>query len=200
MELSEERLERISDLIYEAGMLSQTPRTGWAFLGSHAESVAEHSFRCAVLGYVLARLAHCDASKVVLLCLFHDLHEARTGDLNYVYHRYAKLHEREALEDALEGTGMEEILTLFETFCAKESLEARLANDADQLDLIANLACELKKGNEFARDWLESALARLTTEQAREVAEALLKTDPNHWWYGRVEKSYWIHHHSPEGA
>ena len=38
--------------LYEVGMLKKTPRTGYRFLGSGEESVAEHSFRTAVIGYV----------------------------------------------------------------------------------------------------------------------------------------------------
>ena len=32
---------------------------------------------------------------------------------------------------------------------------------------------------------------------ARELAEAILRTDPNRWWYGQVEKDWWIHHQDP---
>ncbi|MBQ7584973.1 MAG: HD domain-containing protein [Desulfovibrionaceae bacterium] len=176
-------------------MLKSTPRTGWAFLGSNQENVAEHSYRTAVIAYILARLAEIDPAKVVFLALFHDLHEARTGDFNYVYHRYNKTKAKEALSHATEGTGLAyEILDFYEEFSKAESKEALLANDADQLDLIANLAKELAKGNSFAREWLDSALPRLKTKEAQDLATALLKVDPNNWWYGEVEKSFWIHH------
>ena len=35
-------------------MLKRTPRTGWQFLGSGAESVSDHVFRTAIIAYVLA--------------------------------------------------------------------------------------------------------------------------------------------------
>ena len=88
LSLTPETLERLADFCNEAGMLRHTPRSGYAFLGSGRESVAEHSYRTTVLGYMLARMAGLDPSRVVMLCLFHDLHEARTGDFNYVNHRY----------------------------------------------------------------------------------------------------------------
>ena len=37
-------------------MLKKTPRTGYQFLGTGKESVAEHSFRTAIIGYVLASI------------------------------------------------------------------------------------------------------------------------------------------------
>lgn len=188
-----ERRARLADLFHEAGMLRHTPRSGYAFLGSGNESVAEHSYRMSVIGFALARLADADAGRVLQLCLFHDLHEARTGDFNYVNHRYNSSRAREALADAVDGTGLEaDILGALDEFEARETLEARLARDADQLDLICNLKAELDKGNAFAAQWLESAVQRLQTPWARELAEELLAADHNRWWYGRVDRQWWV--------
>ncbi|MCR4666148.1 MAG: HD domain-containing protein [Desulfovibrio sp.] len=176
-------------------MLRNTPRTGWAFLGTNKESVAEHSFRTCVIAYVLAKMAGEDPGAVVQCCLFHDLHEARTGDFNYVYHRYDTSKAREALSDATEGTGFaEEVLAFFDAFNEKKTRIALLANDADQIDLIANLVHELSKGNAFARDWLDSAIPRIETTEGKKLCDAILHTDPNHWWYDQVPKDWWIHH------
>lgn len=192
-------LSRLADLCNEAGMLRHIPRSGYAFLGSGKENVAEHSWRTSVLGHILARMAGADAARVVFLCLFHDLHEARTGDLNYVNHRYDTCRARDALQDATVGTGIEqEILEGWDEMESALSVEAALARDADQLDLICNLNVELHKGNTFAREWLDSALKRLRTPQGRDLAESILRTDPNRWWYGQVEKDWWIHHCDPE--
>ena len=109
------QLMRMADFFNEAGMLRHTPRSGYAFLGSGAENVAEHSFRTAVMGYALARMAGADAARTTLLCLFHDLHEARTGDFNYVNHRYNTCRAKEALDDAVCGTGLEEDMDGFWT-------------------------------------------------------------------------------------
>ncbi len=51
------RMTRLADFLFEVGMLKRTPRTGFQFLGSHRENVAEHGFRTAVIGYILAELA-----------------------------------------------------------------------------------------------------------------------------------------------
>ena len=42
---------------------------------------------------------------MVLLCLFHDIPEARTGDLNYVNKKYVKVAERKAVEDLAGANG-----------------------------------------------------------------------------------------------
>ena len=193
MKTTQNQFERLADLLYEIGMLRHIPRSGYAFLGTGQENVAEHSYRVAMIGYILARLSGTDPARVTLLCLFHDLHETRTGDFNYVNQRYNECRARKALEDALEGTGISnEVLAFFDEFEASRNLEADLARDADQLDLICNLATELAKGNTFAAEWIESALQRLRTSTARELAENVLRTDPNRWWYGRVDKNWWV--------
>lgn len=46
----QKRLERLADFFNEVGMLRHTPRTGYAFLGSGKENVAEHSYRVSVMG------------------------------------------------------------------------------------------------------------------------------------------------------
>lgn len=191
--LTPERRGRLADFIQECGMLRHTPRSGYAFLGSGRESVAEHSYRTTVIGYVLARLAGASVEEVMRLCLFHDLHEARTGDFNYVNHRYNTSRAREALEDAVAGTGLEDdILSGFQAFEDRESLEARLARDADQLDLMANLRAEQDRGNAFAVQWLENAVQRLRTPWGQELGRELMRTDSNRWWYERVESRWWV--------
>ena len=192
-EFTTARLERLADFFNEVGMLRHTPRTGYAFLGSGKENVAEHSYRVSVMGYVLARMCGLDPARVTFLCLFHDLHEARTGDFNYVNHRYDQCQARRALEDCVDGTGLEaDVLPLWDELEEESSREALLAHDADQLDLICNLKAELDKGNAFASQWLESAVKRLRSPEARELAEVVLRTDHNRWWYGRVEKDWWV--------
>ncbi len=187
------RLDRIVDFFNEVGMLRHTPRSGYAFLGSGRESVAEHSYRVSVMGYVLARLSNADPARVTFLCLFHDVHEARTGDLNYMNQRYVSCRARDALKDCLDGTGLEEdILPLWDELEEAAGREAALAHDTDQLDLICNLKEELDKGNAFAADWLGSAVKRLRSPAARQIAELVLRTDHNRWWYGRVDPQWWV--------
>lgn len=193
MVLNSSVYERLADLCHEVGFLRRIQRTGYAFLGSGKENVAEHSYRMSIIGYILANMANANASHVVLLCLFHDLHEVRTGDFNYVNHRYNSCDARKALIDATNGSGLSEnILSLFDEFEAKESLEAKLARDADQLDLIGNLQVEMEMGNGFAKDWIDSALQRLVTEQGKTLAENMLLRNVNDFWYRQIPKSWWI--------
>jgi putative hydrolase of HD superfamily len=189
------RLQRIVDFFHEAGMLRFTPRTGYQFLGSGKENVAEHSFRAAVIGWTLARMAGADAPRTALLCLFHDLHEARTGDFNYVNRIYNTTLPRKALEDALFGTGLaEDVLSLWDELENAACPEARLARDADSLDLLLNLKRELDLGNKSAAAWMAGALERLRTPEGQELARIIVETDHNAWWFQGPDASWWKQH------
>ncbi len=184
--------ERLVDFIYEIGMLRHTPRSGYPFLGTGSENVAEHSHRVAVLGYVLAQKVGADVPRTVFMCLFHDVPEARTGDFNYVNKLYNKTDPRLALTHATEGTGMQhQLLGYWDELEENASLEAKLAHDADQLDLIFNLKRELENGNAFAQKWLESAVKRLHTDVGREFAHVAIHTPSHNWWFNGPDASWW---------
>ncbi len=79
-------MKDIVNFLFEIGILSKTPRSGFHFLGSGQQSVSEHLLRTAYIGYSLASLSeNVDVSKVLKMCLFHDLTEARISDLNYIH-------------------------------------------------------------------------------------------------------------------
>ena len=188
------RMKRIANFLFEAGMLKRTPRTGFQFLGSGAESVAEHIFRTVCIGYVLGRMTEkADTDRVIKMCLFHDLPEARTGDLNYVNKKYVKADETKAVDD-LAGTlpfggEMKELIL---EFLRGETLEARLAGDADQLEMILALKEHKDLGNKYADEWLDFAVRRLRTDMARELAETILSTDSSLWWFSD-RSDWWVH-------
>jgi putative hydrolase of HD superfamily len=190
--MDRDRLTRLADFLFEVGMLRKTPRTGYQFLGSGSESVAEHSFRTAVLGFILADLAGADSARTVMLCLFHDVHEARTGDFNYVNKMYNKTDGGQALRDALRGTGLTQpVLEFWDELESAQSLEANLAQDADQIEFMANLKEEQDLGNPYAAKWLQSAVLRLRTEEGRRLAETILSTDHTDWWFKGPDASWW---------
>jgi len=186
-------MKRLAQFLFEAGMLKRTPRTGYQFLGSGGESVADHTFRTAIIGYALAsREPEADAGRVVLMCLFHDLPETRTGDHNYMNKKYVTKDEAKALEDQLRGLPFAaEITDLMEEFNRSRSLEARLARDADQLDLILELKEQWDLGNPNAREWLTFALKRLMTANAKGLAQEIMGTHSSHWWFDK-KSEWWV--------
>ena len=182
----------IADFLFEVGFLHKTPRSGYRFLGSGNESVSEHSFRATVIAFVLGRLEpEADTQKLLMLALFHDLPEARTGDLNYVYKQYVTALSDKATDDMVRDLPFgEEIKEFIEEYERGESLEARLAHDADQLDLLLTLKMELDMGNRYAQDWIPNLLKRLQTTHGKELAQRILERDHKDWWF-RGHDHWW---------
>ncbi|WP_245802406.1 HD domain-containing protein [Desulfacinum hydrothermale] len=178
-------LSALADFFFEVGMLKKTPRSGFQFLGTGRESVADHSFRVAVIGFCLARLVdHPDPFRVVCLCLFHDLPEARTGDMNYVNKQYVQVDERKATAHLAAALPFgDELEALLDEYRSRQTEASRLAHDADQLDLILELKQQKDLGNTYAQEWMRYALERLHTDMGRKLAEQILKTDWTAWWF-----------------
>ena len=186
-------MKELIKFLFEVGMLKRTPRTGYQFLGSGKESVAEHSFRMTIIGYLLSlQEPKADSMKTTLMCLFHDLHEARTGDQNYVNKRYVQIEEDKAVQDLSRGLPFhDEILSLTREFRSGTSSEACISRDADQLDLILSLKEQQDLGNPYAREWLHYAVKRLQTGSARKMAQEILETDSTEWWFEK-ETEWWV--------
>jgi len=185
--------KNIVNFFFELGMLKKTPRSGFQFLGSGRESVADHSFRVTMIGYTLTQLIqYSDPFRVVCLCLFHDIPEARTGDLNYVNKQYVRVDEKGAISDLAASLpfGADFKAALAE-YRQGETLAAKLAHDADQLDLILELKEQSDLGNNYAPQWIHFALKRLKTDVAKKVADEILQTDSSSWWFDGHD--HWWH-------
>jgi len=184
-------MDRMADFLFEVGMLNKTPRTGYQFLGSGKESVAEHILRTLFVGYTLCKMDNTlDENRVLKMCLFHDLPEARTGDMNYVNKKYVDVDEEKAVRELTEGISFgNEIKEAIDEFNKKETREAKIAMDADQLALILQLKEYGDLGNKYAEEWINYALKRLNTTTAKELSAKILGTDFSHWWF--KEKSDW---------
>lgn len=183
-------IEQTAEFIYERGILSKTPRSGLWFLGTGSQSVAEHTLRTAFIGYALGSLTpKANKTKVLLMCLLHDIGEGRTSDLNYVHQKYGKLAEAKAISDIAESIPFgKEIKKLFDEFEEKKTLEAKLAKDADQLEWLATLREEEVKGNTKAKSWQKSAYQRLKMPLARKIGKQLIATHPDTWWFSEKDK------------
>lgn len=79
-----------------AEKLKCNTRHSYTSSGRH-ESVAEHSFRLALMAYMVSdEVPETDTDKVIRMCLIHDLGEAITGDIP----SFEKTDSDEAAEDS----------------------------------------------------------------------------------------------------
>jgi 5'-deoxynucleotidase YfbR-like HD superfamily hydrolase len=117
------------------------------------------------------------------MCLVHDLPEAKTGDLNYVQKKYVTADENKAVEDITRDLPFGQSLAdLLYEFNSGQSVEAKLARDADQLALILDLKALSDIGYNPPKKWLPFALKRLETKTGQDLAESIMKTEWDAWW------------------
>lgn len=186
-------MKALVNFLFETEMLRKTPRSGFQFLGSGSESVAEHVLSTIFIGYTLCKTEPlADEGKVLKLCLLHDLLEARTGDMNYVNKKYMTADEGKALAELTAPLFFgAEIRTLLAEFKEMKTLESRLAHDADQLALIFQLKELGDLGNKYSGEWIAFARKRLVTEPGIRMAEGVLETDWTEWWF-QDKSDWWI--------
>ena len=179
-------LAGIATFLFEAGHLKNLPRSGWLLLGiSQPETVAEHSFRVGLVGIALAAMEGADPGRTAALCLMHDVHESRIGDVPSVGRAYVTTAVPEAVT-AHQTSGMpNEIAKVFQKMTteyeATETLESKVAHDADKIETLLQASEYVARGYS-AEAWQDTSIQALRTESAKQLAQAITKSDPRGWW------------------
>lgn len=184
-----------ADYLNEVGMLNRVPRSDLPFLGSGEQSVAEHAHRMLHVAFVLARMSNekVDEMQLMRLALFHDLPEARSGDHNFVYRKYVTEDLGEVLEDGIrEWPYGDEIAAYIREYEADETIEARLAKDADQLELLLVLKEQADLGKPHIDAWITPLLSRLKTGVGKQLAQEILTTRWDNWWFSKKDDPHWV--------
>ena len=177
-------MNRIADFLFEAEILKNLPRAGYPFLGSGKESIAEHSFMTAFIAFTLSMVEpDVNGKRLVAMALIHDLPEARTGDLNYVQQKYVHAMEDKAISDMTHGLFFgSELSLLMEEFNKGETMESRLANDADQISFMMELKRLQDTGAKNPEKWLSTVMTRLKTDAGKKLAKSIVSTTWDNWW------------------
>jgi 5'-deoxynucleotidase YfbR-like HD superfamily hydrolase len=186
--LSDDEAGAVVRLAFEAGHLKRSKRTGWWVAGiKDPETVAEHSWRTAILAWFIATAEGADAERAVTIGVFHDLAETRTGDIEYVGRHYLDAAaDEEIAADQITGlpeamaAGMLAIIAQAEGHGG--SLEAQCAHDADKLECLLQAREYQRQGHEDVGTWAVNMAAAVRTPTGRALAEAAMKVDPAEWW------------------
>ena len=142
-----------------AGRLKRIRRSGWVLRGiPEAESVADHSYRAALLGYILAKERGIKAEKVMAMLLIHDLAESIVGDIVPEAEEFLdKVRiEGEAMKKILNSLGSlgEKLYGLWNEFVCGDSEEAKLARMVDKIEMAYQAKEYLEMGYSIDEDML----------------------------------------------
>ena len=181
------------DFIAEAGMLKRVRRSGWWVVGiKDAETVAEHSFRNAVLGYVLACMEDAQPYRVLLMTLFNDIHEARINDLHKMSQRYIVLEKAEdtAFYEQIKTLPKKirnELSALHVEYRKQKTKESVIARDADILECLIQAKEYHEHGYTRAFKFMRVAPKFLKTKSAKALWSSAKKRNLNQWWESLTE-------------
>ncbi|MFN7991314.1 MAG: HD domain-containing protein [Candidatus Micrarchaeia archaeon] len=172
--------------VFEAGMLKRVRRSGWwTEKIDSPESVADHTFRTAIIAFALAKMEGMDDQKANRVCtaaVFHDMHETRLLDMNKITARYITVDgslERKVERDQIDGFEPKLKDAFLSTLRLADD-EQTVLKDADYLECAFQAKEYADIGYPTAK-WVENISRKLQTKSARAIAAKLAKADSGAW-------------------
>lgn len=132
--------ENLLEMLHTAGKLKDTTRHCYT-PGGRLESVAEHSWRLALMAFWLRdEFPELDMNRVVQMCLIHDLGEAFTGDIPVFNKTEAdEIREEQLLRswvDSMPAPLREQMQSLYREMAERTTEEAKLYKALDGLEAL----------------------------------------------------------------
>ena len=173
-------------LIYETGLLKLSRRTGWWSCGvKDPESIAEHSFRTAIIAGMLAAMEGADPARATFLAVWHDSQETRVGDIPHLGRRYLQAASNEHVTAdqtaGLPGAVADELRGLVRDYENGDSPEVLCAHDADKLDCLFQAIEYRDSGHQNVTGWIDSSRTKLRTKAAERLADAAIAMTSQEW-------------------
>lgn len=134
------QVEELLDILHLAEKLKDMTRHCYTS-GGRVESVAEHSFRAALMAYFLTdEFPDADMNKVIKMCLIHDLGEVFTGDIP-VFNKTKQDEEKESSlltkwVKSLPEPYAQEMQELYQEMEARQTQEAKIYKAIDGLEAV----------------------------------------------------------------
>ncbi len=128
------------EILFVAEKLKCNTRHCYTSSGRH-ESVAEHSWRIALMAMLIApEFPEADMNRVIRMCLIHDLGEAFTGDIPTFWKTEADTEKEDAIFDrwvqTLPQETREEFSALLSEMNALETVEAKIYKALDKMEAV----------------------------------------------------------------
>lgn len=175
------------DFLFEIGRIRFIQREWQRFFLTKVANDAEHTFRVLWLALIIAKKEKVkNEERIMKLALLHDITESRTGDVDYLSRLYCERKENMAIHDMLDGVSLkDEFIKIWEELEKRETIEAKIVKDADNLDIDLELmeqrdsnfkAVELK-----SRNRKKIIPEKLFTQTAKKMFREIYHSNIHNW-------------------
>jgi len=178
---------KLLDFFQEINKLKRIKRSGWVVdKVKDPESVADHSFRTAVMCMFLGDPKRIDLDKAIKMALVHDIAEARIGDI-ITYYRYSKAvpleekreKERKAITEMASGfKGGEELLELWREFEERKTEEARFVKQVEKLEMALQALEYENEGYDLREHYYQEANELISDPELRKILDKIMDKRP----------------------
>ena len=142
-------------------------RAGWVKVGiERPESVASHSWGMSALALELCP-QHLDLSKVLSLCIVHDVPEIIVGDLTPLDDCTNKAKDEHSAMQKLAP----QWLYLFEEYEAGQTAEAKFVKQIDKLDMALQAVIYRNEQGVDTSEFIESARKKIHDSNLQELIQ-----------------------------
>ena len=186
-------IKRDLELMYELGCLRNQKRNWVQFLNPDVQNNTEHTFRVMWLALVIANHEKVgDHEKIIKMALVHDICESRSNDVNLLTRQYVSRDEEKSMKHILHDTVFqEEMMSIWEEYEKRESIEAKIVKDADNLDCDLELKEQEARGHSLRKQLAEMRQIvineGLHTETAKKLWHEIQGSNPHDWhWNGET--------------
>lgn len=169
------------------GRLKGLDRKGWVMQHvPNPESVADHTFRTALLAMIFAKETNADQLKVMKMALIHDVGEALTGDIvtdrgrrvNNALLKKKIVKERRAIRKIFSLVGQRESVELFEELEEGKTPEAKLVKQLDKLEMVLQAREYENKYGIDLEEFYQTGFAKIKNRKLRKILEELYSSRP----------------------
>lgn len=133
-----------------------------------------------------------DENMIIRMALAHDLPETRTADLAYVHKVYSQTDDARAARDLFAGTSFADFEDIHARYEKRDTIEAKIVKDADNLDIDLELKEFEEQGHKLPAKWKAMRKfvrdKKLYTKTAKALWDKLQKANVAQW---HMEANKW---------
>ena len=172
------------ELSFEFAQLKNLYRQGWLKRGIpklRCESVADHSFSVALLGYVIAEehRRDLDSNRIMKMGLFHEIGEIYAGDItpsDGINLEDKSAREYAAVQKVIPSPSFQKYLQVWKEFEDQKTPEARFVGQIDRLEMALQANLYERIGFTGLDEFFPYVQERISSPELKAIFDDLIRT------------------------